>query len=359
MNWNDFQIHNLADFENDYGLDPLQQEKNSSSLLEWMTDNPFLKTQIFEDSIDISGQKYFRFYLKGTDASGELLGGFGRSKNRLTAASIASGELIERYIAKQVLKSVNIKSKNIISAIDGEISIQETNSEIELPSRGFHSSNGWAVHFSLKQAVQKSFIEALERHTLLYSYLKHGWDGFIKDQVVPFNSVELTPNISKFSFGGFGAGIVATTGSMYPGSTFGYICENKENLNSSEKWLSAFFESYDQWELFNNNKAQDGSKSILADYQKHFLMNTFLDGKQRDLTIEEKSFDSVSTNLLLIDIQKALNLPCPLYAAFSFGGDLIPLFFKQKISDKEQDYLKNILTKWDLSENLPEYHPIL
>lgn len=359
MNWNEFQIHNLTDFKSDIRSDLSQQEKNSTLLLDWITDNPILKTEIFEDNIDISGQKYFRFYLKGTDSNGELFGGFGRSKNRLTAASIAAGELIERFVAKYVLKSPNVKAKNIISASHGEILAQNSNSEENLPSKGFHTSNGWAVHFSLQQAIEKSFLESLERHTLLYSYLKYGWDGFIQDQIVPFNSVNLTPYISKFAFGGFSAGIVTTTGSLFPGSTFGYICESVEKLNSSEKWLSAFFESYDQWELFSRNKVKEDGKNILVDYQKHFLLNKIVHLKKNNSDIEEKSFDNLSANLLVIDIQRALNLPCPLYAAYSYGKDLIPLFFKQKISDQESKDLKLILNKWAIPESMPEFHPIL
>lgn len=359
MNWSDFQIHNLNDFKNNVESSISQQEKNSRLLLDWIADNPILKTEIFEDNIDIAGQKYFRFYLKGTDNNGELFGGFGRSKNRLRAASIASGELIERYIAKYVFKSSSVKAKNIISANNGEITVEVNNTEVNLPSKGFHSSNGWAVHFNLQQAIEKSFLEALERHTLLYSYLKYGWDGFIQDQVVPFNSVNLTPFISKFSFGGFGAGIVTTTGPLFPGNTFGYICEIAEKLNSSEKWLSAFFESYDQWELFSQNKVQDSGKNILVDYQKHFLFNASTRIERNNLIIAEKSFDTISANLVMIDIQRALSLPCPLFAAFSYGRDLIPLFFKQKISDIENENLKRILKKWTILESLPEFHPIL
>lgn len=359
MNWNDFQIHNLNEFKNNAESDNSQQEKNSGLLLNWIADNPILKTEIFEDNIEIAGQKYFRFYLKGIDINGELFGGFGRSKSRLRASSIASGELVERYVAKYVFKSSSVKAKNVILAKDGEISVEESNTEVNLPNKGFHSSNGWAVHFNLQHAIENSFLEALERHTLLYTYLKYSWDGFIQDQVVPFNTVNLTPYISKFSFGGFGAGIVTTTGSLFPGNTFGYICEMAKKLNSSEKWLSAFFESYDQWELFSQNKDQVSGKNILVDYQKHFLLNDIPKVRQNDLTIEKKSFDNVSANLVLIDIQRALKLPCPLFAAFSYGRDLIPLFFKQKISDKESEDLKQILKKWTIFESLPEFHPIL
>lgn len=354
MNWVDFQV---TDFSKLLDSEFSESESMASSLLDWVVNTSAFKAEIYEDNLNITGQVYYRFYIKGTISENQRLSGFGRSKNRLTAASIAVGELIERYVAKSVFADLSVKSNAHIQASSGLIDIETSSQQTDLPKKSFHSSNGWSVHFNAKKAIENSFLEALERHTLLYTFLKDGWSGFIKDQTVPFNKLNLTPNISKHSFGGYTAGIVVTQGPEFSGRTFGYLCDSVENINSSKKWLSAFFESHDQWELLTKEARSKQDSNILHQYQNHFLHTEFIDEQRNE--IEPINIDEIKGNLVLFDVQNALDLPCPFFAAFSYGEDLIPLLFRQKISEADLAELNLLLSKWSLPLDLPEYHPIL
>lgn len=359
MNLSGCQIFNLEGIFNASGIAPNEADY-SSLLLDWIVDNSLLKSEVFESDLELSGQKFFRFSISSTDADGNQYHGFGRSRNRLQAASIAAGEVIERYAAKKILKAAEpFLAKHHVNIQDTEISVTESVHTTLLPSPGFHSSNGWAVHFSLKKAVENSVLEALERHTLLYSYLHSGWNGFKRDSKVPFKNQVLTPYVSRYSFGGFSAGIVATEGSEFPGRTFGYLCEDTATINGSQKWLNAFFESYGQWESLSLNNAQIQNENLLAQYQKHFLLTPHQIKTGDPVAAQSQSRSKIKSNILMLDMKKSMDLPIPLYVAYTFGGDLIPLFFRQKLSTGETVALQRSLKNWDLPMSLPEYHPIL
>ncbi len=345
---------------NDFNTVTLAQEADySRQLLEWIVENALLKSKVFESTIDLGGREYFCFSISAIDSDNNEYLGFGRSNSRLEAASIASGEVIERLAAKKILKATEVITTNSVVKIENtEISAAQSKTQTAPPSPGFHSSNGWAVHFSLKSALENSVIEALERHILLYTYLHSGWHGFQIDSQVPFKSQTLTPYISKFSFGGFGAGIVATEGKEFPGRTFGYLCDGATQINNSPKWLNAFFESYCQWDSFvKKNEPQSNDENWLSKYQ-HYFLNHVHEAKEGK-AFKELDHPKVESNILMLDIQKLLDLPVPLVGAYTFGRDLIPLFFKQKLSIEESLVLGNLLKKWDLPPELPEYHPIL
>ncbi|MFZ4402501.1 MAG: hypothetical protein ACOYOK_00225 [Pseudobdellovibrionaceae bacterium] len=359
MNLSGCQIFNL-DSTFDDSIAVANESDCSNLLLDWIVNNSLLKSEIFESGLEISNQRFFRFSIAATDLDGNQYHGFGRSKDRLKAASIAAGEIIERYVAKKVLKSAKpFLVKHHVCVQDAEISVTESGHEVPLPSSGFHSSNGWAVHFSLKKAVENSTLEALERHTLLYSYLHSGWNGFKRDSPVPFGNHVLTPYVSRFNFGGFGAGIVTTQGREFPGCTFGYLCDDVATINGSQKWLNAFFESYGQWESLSLNNVQNQNENLLSQYQKYFL-TTSQQSEVRDLIIApSKNSAKIKSNILMFDLKQALGLPFPFYAAYTFGGDLIPLFFRQKLSIQETVLLQQTLKYWSLPTSLPEYHPVL
>lgn len=358
MSWKDCQILNLEQVDQSE-FSPATELEYSSLLLEWIVDNSFFKSEVFESTLDISGQIFYRFSITATDSDGNQYHGFGRSKNRLKSASIATGEVIERYVAKKILKSqIPYYAKHLVSVSDAEISVSAAGGDVSLPSAGFHSSNGWAVHFSLKTAIENSVVESLERHTLLYSFLHSGWNGFNVDQQVPFQGQKLTPYVSRFSFGGFGAGIVATEGKKFLGRTFGYLCDDAEELNGSKKWLNAFFESHGQWELLSSDEPLPEDANFLIKYQRHFLMTSHSLQNQNSQA-ETKNVSDMQANILVLDLKSALNLPVPMFAAFSFGGNLIPLFFKQKLSSEETLKIQATLKKWELPTDLPEFHPIL
>lgn len=327
-----------------------------AEFLDWVAGLDFLKVSVFESELEV-GEKYHRFTVQGVDAAGEQSAGFGRAKDKLTAATIASSEMIERYVSRQILRnSSQFSAPFLVSIEGGGIDVKEAEAPSAFPSKGFHSSNGWAVHFSMKQAIENAAREALERHILLLSYLKHGWAGFAFDEQVPFKKAVLTPGVARMSVGGFRAGIVVTAGPEAQGVTYGYLCEEAAGFEKSRKWLAAFFESYEQW-IDLIGRMEPASPSMIEQYQWHHFK-----GERPTLSTnptEETQIDAATGALAVFNLQEVLSSPVPLFAAFVFGGDFIPLFLKQKLSSEEQRSLTNLLQMSEIETELPEYHPIL
>jgi len=324
--------------------------------LDWLAGLDFLKISVSEREL-LTKEKYHRFVVRGKDSEGILSSGFGRSRDQLTAATIAGCEMIERFVCRKILRaSNNLLAPMSVFVEDGGIDIQLSERKKSFPTMGLHSSNGWAVHFSVKQAINNAVREVLERHILLLSYLKNGWSGFLFDEQVPFEKVMLTPGIARISVGGFKAGIVLTEGGAAPGVTFGYLCQAVDGFEASGKWLSAFFESYEQWiDLTEREEPKD--MSVIESYQWHHLKK-----KRPDLPLapaDELVIDSARANIAVFNVGAVLKCPTPLYAAFVYGGDLIPLFLKQKLSIEEQVNLREKLALHGIKSDIPEYHPIL
>mgnify|MGYP000541211395 CR=1 FL=1 len=327
-----------------------------SQLLDWVAGAGFVKVDVSERELTVR-EKYFRFGVQGIDGSGKVYVGFGRSKDRLTAATIAACEMIERYVSRGAFRqSHELNAPFTVRVDDGAFDLSLSSNHASFPSVGMRSSNGWAVHFSAETAIENAVREALERHILLLTYLKYGWSGFWFDEVVPFESVSLRPGIARISAGGFKAGIVLTEGKDALGMTFGYLCRKANGFEASTKWLSAFFESYEQWvDLAKCDEPK--TKSVIEKYQWHFWK------EPRPVlpasTALVLKHGAVCGNIAVYNLQVALGCPVPLYAAFAFGRDFVPLFFKQKLSQLEQIELSNLLKLHGLNVELPEYHPIL
>lgn len=324
-------------------------------LLDWIADAGFLKLTVEEREIQVR-EKYFRFAIRGEAKTGKSVFGFGRSPDKKTAATVAVNEVLERFVSRAVLAESSVLAPLAVSIQNGKIEIADSMSPAKLPTPGLHSSNGWAVHFSAQAAIENAAREALERHILLLSYLKHRWSGFFFDEPVPFSGATLIPGIACIEAGGFRAGIVLTTGNEAPGATFGYLCAAGKEFEKSSRWLGAFFESYEQWSDLTARPTPEPS-SILEDYQHHYLKTS------RPTLPEEAApeamFEKVDGNLAVFNLQNALGSPFPLFAAFVFGGDFLPLFLRQKLSGQEIGAIRRQLSEFRIAEELPEYHPIL
>ncbi len=327
-----------------------------STFLDWMAGIDFLKVSVFETELVVR-EKFHRFTVQGADKNGDLSAGFGRSKDKLTAATIAACEMLERFVSRAVLRdSAQLAAPMSVFVEDGGIDVRESLAPLIFPTAGYHSSNGWAVHFSIQEAIERSVREALERHILLLSYLKYGWSGFLFNEKVRFEKAQITPGIARVSVGGFKAGIVLTEGDEAPGVTFGYLCREAEGFEQSSNWLGAFFETYEQW-IDLTKREEPADTSVIEKYQWHYL-------KEKRPTLsaisaQEIELGALRGGLAVFDLRSVFDCPCPIYAAFTFGQDFIPLFHRQKLSLPEQENLKKILIRYGVDAELPEYHPIL
>jgi hypothetical protein len=324
-------------------------------LLDWIADSGILTLTVQEREIQVR-EKYYRFAVRGDPKDGASLFGFGRSQDKKTAATIAVNEVLERFVSRTVLRDQSVSTPLQVTVQNGEIAISKSNGPAPMPTKGLHSSNGWAVHFSAKAAIDNAVREALERHILLISYLKHGWSGFLFDEPVPFSTCTLIPGIAAATAGGFKAGIVLTTGEEAPGATFGYLCAAGPEFEKSKRWLGAFFESYEQWTDLATRDVPS-TASVIEQYQWHYLKGARPALPKK--VAPELSYPVVNGNLAVFDLQSQLKSPFPLYAAFVFGGDFVPLFLSQNLSSVETKNVQAHLASLGVITDLPEFHPIL
>ena len=323
-------------------------------LLDWMASQNLFGLSIQQDEAQLL-EKHHRFAITAEQDGQTSIRGFGRSVDKLTAATIASAECIERYVSRKLLKE-GVRASSRVIVEHGVIKTAPGLDSGLPPSKGLHSSNGWAVHFSRELAIQNAAREALERHILLLSFIKYGWQGFHFSKPLVFQDCTVMQGIAPVKVGGFGAGIVLTRGAKAPGATFGYICERQREIETSKRWLGAFFESHEQWaDLTSRPAGQDCS--ILESYQRHYLDSPLQrpEASSPNLITQPR----LAANLAVLDLQEMLKTSFPLFAAFAFGGNLVPLFLKQKLGGTEIAYVKGQLAKNGCEVDLPEFHPIL
>lgn len=330
-------------------------DKEKSDLLAWVADNPYFKTRVGQGDFITPQGKIFRFTVEGR-AGESVFVGTGSSKTREEAALIAAAEATERFTARKIFAEGSAQAIHSVNVTDGKIGVVEADPPRDLPSRGFHSSNGWAVHFSLKAAIESATIEALERHILLYDFLNSQWQGFKFHSDLPMEHGRIRYLSSVSSFGGFRAGVAIAECDRFSGNAFGYLCYRDEITNYSVNWFSAFLEAYYQVDDFLKSPEEE-PKTWIGRYQQHFLRGRRLKIEENYLTANH--VPSVNASIVAVDLQKALNLSFPFFGAFVFGGDLIPLFFSQKLNEAEQFTARRSLQRWGINGPLPEFHPIL
>lgn len=305
-------------------------------LLSWFAESG---APMSENVLRVGELAYYQFSSSFKTRTGRYCGAFGRSQDRRTAAIKCAAEFIER----KVMLDFFFES-----------------GESLLPS-SFHTSNGWAVHFDRDEAQRRAYLEALERHLLLRSYLEFRWQGFRLVQKIEGAEMDLYFLLSRYSADGFVSGLVATKSPHYSGVSFGYCVGKESDALTARFWESALFESVDKI-LTLGGEEMDLSgdpNSWLRREAKFFLESPF------DLSQFRNEFNNsipvrpLSHRTQVFDVSERYGLPIPFYAAFSWGDDLIPIFHKATLSADAADYLRAILRRNGLSMEIPERHPVL
>ncbi|MBX3039565.1 MAG: hypothetical protein KF789_02505 [Bdellovibrionaceae bacterium] len=305
-------------------------------LLNWFAEGG---APLSENIYRVGALSYFQFSSAFKTESGRLCGAFGRSQDRKVAAIKCAAEFIER---KAMLDFFSSSGADL------------------LPS-SFHTSNGWAAHFNKEEAQSRSYLEALERHLLLLSYLKFGWRGFRLVQKIESDSIDLYFLVSRYSAGGFASGLVAAKSAQYSGLSFGYCVGEEKSVSTAQFWESALFEAIDRILTLNGEQIDlsDDPKSWMRREAKFYLETPF------DLSLFSNEFaDGISVDppqyhAQVFDVSEQYGIPVPFFVAYSWGGDLIPIFNKSTLSPSAAVYLRSILHRNGLSPDIPERHPVL
>ena len=146
-----------------------------NTFLSWFADQGIPMT---ETLMSFGGLRYFQFSSAFDGSTGKRMDSFGCALDRKTAAIKCAAETVERRFLDQFyhLSDAAVPA----SLVQLDFSVQQTRESklVLLPPKGMRTSNGWAVHVNVDQARTSACLEALERHLLLKSFYRWGWQGF-------------------------------------------------------------------------------------------------------------------------------------------------------------------------------------
>ena len=322
------------------------------NLLSWFANNS--DSKIMKNDFSFSGKYIHRFFAYlGSDKS---LGGFGRSQDEFTAAVKGCAEAVERKVYQSHIARKDLLNLDLI---EGE-NFFEINPAFNKKSidPSFYNSNGWAVGFTKESALERAKIEAIERHLLLYTFLKDGWNGFFIINRMKLDRIELISLVSKYTLAGYSAGIGVAKSPKFLGASFGYLCDKTEKIKFSPKWEQAFYESYDYLRVRSQlEEFKPNSDSISQG------LNYYLENDSNLIFADEEKLTEIGntycSSAAIIELKEMHNFEFPFFAAVVHGGDLLPLFFKRTLAASGEKVLLERFKQLRLPVGIPERHPIL
>ncbi len=263
----------------------------------------------------------------------------GRGQTKLQAAIRCIGEYLERKAVFDFFRNSpsDVRARSLHMTPSGSYRISNETSTHPLLLKEFWTTNGWAVHTSLESAIGAALDEALERHLLMSSFLRWGWKGFIEVGQVEIDDLRFRSCISRYKTNTHSAGFAIAGKTGAQGVSFGHFCEQTASIGQSRKWTQALYESADKLTTdFDASQARDPIAEDVDWYLKNDVPSETADDKTEQEEIYFSQASVVTQNL-----SEILKLPFPLYSAFVFGGDLMPLFLPRKLSRQSRQYVES------------------
>lgn len=202
------------------------------------------------------------------------------------------------------------------------------------PEEQIRNTNGWAVHFSAPLAIDAAKREALERHILLYTYLRSGWSGFSCLDRRGGKNGDAIFLVSNFSQNGHFAGMVIYRDNRLPGISFGYLADEVNRLQSSPRWNHALFEAAAFVERgFETGGFSRESQNAIYNECKEWLLDSWQEPEwNRRLALSELPDVAIKLETGLVSSYT------PVYTGLHYArvkpGSLIPLFSKADFADR-------------------------
>ena len=291
---------------------------------------------MFENKLKLGHLDYYHFSSQFPVADSRHAQSFGSGLDRRSAALKCAGEAVER----QVMFRYFAENR-------------------ERFPKAFRNSNGWAVHSTLELAKQKAVNEAIERHLLLLSFCKFGWAGFKEVHTLEAGEITVKFFESRCRSNGKSSGLVAAQTRGQDGISFGYCLLDLDRQQAGGPWQAAMFEAVDKILLFDPNYKPQESISWMTKENLRLLEAAFdlnqIGGGEDFVPYEVETGDFT---VEVIDVALEQNLKFPLYAAFAYGGDLIPLFWKTELDAAAEAQLLEKLRRHGVS-SIPDWHPVL
>ncbi len=362
--------HQLLELPSAIPLIGQRQGYNEIALLDWASKSAMFEKPILR-TINFVNQNFSRVTVAIKSEESHLNGvsGCGRNQDLTSALSKAYGECLERKVAYEAQNERDFSSHHQLEWNTSEILIRPATKKAAMPPKKIRTTNGWAVHFNRDEAIRNALNEAIERHLLLLSYFKYGWSGFEIADPIEWDGLRIFSMAARCSMPPFRAGLVATKSKNLPGYTFGYFCDFDEHFSNSGKWIHAMMEAFEPAKYYEDKSPLNVKEKLSAvlDPMDRTQIKYLLD--QTDLTrlcypndgsqfLVYNSPTDIASNLAVVNVGARMKLGVEFYAAFVYGGALIPLVFKDHMDTESRGYVEQILSKHSILEQ-PDVHPIL
>lgn len=237
-----------------------------------------------------------------------------------------------------------------MAALKGAAELIERRLVIEFfrrhPKEILHNTNGFAVHLSRASAVVAARREALERHVLLYSYLRSGWDDFILlDRRVSREGQALFI-VAPFTQNGYFAGMVVYQDFRFPGVSFGYLADEVARIQDSPRWNHALFEAVGFVERgLETGGFLGDSENSLYNACKSWLLGQWQEPKWK-MSLQLSALSEIEIGIQAGSVAELT--PCceGLHYARVLPGNLIPLYAEVDEADSGRvEYIETILSR--------------
>jgi hypothetical protein len=250
-----------------------------------------------------------------------------------------------------------------VAAFKGAVELMERKAVAEYfrrnPAEPLQNSSGCAVHFSAEAAAVAASREALERHILLYTYLRSGWAEFVLLERKVSHQGEVSLLISPYVCNGHFAGLAIYRDHRFPGVSLGHFADKVENLQDSTRWEHAIFEAvaFVERGLETGGFPEHFSNGIYEEC-RYWLLEPW---QERIWKSRLEIRDIAPARIDLFCDQIANLVPCldGFQFARAVSQDLIPLFFGADLQDPtRREFVCRTLSRHGL-ELSSGRHPIL
>lgn len=312
------------------------------------------KAQLRMDEKSIGGHKYY-LCSSGFQNGSEFVPVCGRGVTKLQAATRCIGEWLERKAAFEFFEAKPETVKALKIGTNGNSPIFTEESLHSFLPMEFWTTNGWAVHTDQEIASGNALTEALERSLLVSSFLRWDWQGFIEIGKISVDGFDFLSCLSRYKTEKISAGFAISKNPVTQGLSFGHFSDDTSSILQSSRWTQALYEALDKFGADLDRVRPEDPLAIDASW---YLKNKTAFILADDQTSQEKiKFSSYC--LHSEDLSQKWNLPFPLYSAFAFGGDLMPLFVPHELTEDGRNYIHTLSDSLGFKAVIPERMPVL
>ncbi len=301
---------------------------------------------LVQADFNLFGRRFFHYQciLKGED--GKSHAGHGRSEIPTQSLTKSLNEAVER-ISMHNFFSSDLTLPGFKALIDssGEIEVMEE-AEVQPPSPGLRSSNGWAVDVDLKTSVLRAALEALERDILQRCF----WAGFktlnfVKSHFIDqfkinlYNILNLPKNLEVL--------VASVESDRFSGLTFGHQAQ----ITNEPNWEHSIIEAVQIAESFLLTAGQPSTSPfdrIQFDFANDLSIRSQIENRPQK-SVPPPLEVPVAVEVLVFDLAKTLGLPFELYCCWVTSDNLLPLYIESLLSPEEKQHMLNRCTKLGLS----------